>query len=139
MNEPASEHIPTDNEECIEKILEKSGKQIDAFFSRYKYHVIKSALRTGGLRELSLLEDVRNKNGQLILAKGTAQTEISLRKYIGKLLQHDLEYPIEYYLADIEPESVEKIHAEMNQIAEALSQKGFCDFKNIKEIINLCI
>lgn len=139
MTDLASEYVSTDNEERIEKVMEKNAEQVDMIFSRYKYHVIKSALRSEGSRKLNLLDDVKNKDGQMILAKGTVQTEQSLRSYIGKLIKHNLEYPIEHYLDAIQPEAVQKIHTEMNQIAEALSKRGICDFENIKETIGAVV
>lgn len=124
------------NEDTVSTLLGKNAEQVDMLLSRYKYHVLKSAIGAENKRVLCLVEDVRNKDGEILLAKGTAQSESSLRQYIGKLLQHDLEHPIEYYLDVIQPDMVKKIHSEMNQIAEALSLRGICDFKSIKKIID---
>jgi HD-GYP domain-containing protein (c-di-GMP phosphodiesterase class II) len=120
----------------VSALLEKNAVQVDMLLSKYKYHVLKSAMNADKKRELCLVEDVRNKDGEMLLAKGTAQSEVSLRDYISKLLKHNLEYPIEFYIGIIQPEIVEKIHMEMTQIAEGLSQRGVCDFENIKKIID---
>jgi HD-GYP domain-containing protein (c-di-GMP phosphodiesterase class II) len=123
----------------LEEIIEKGSKQFDATFSRYKYHVLRSALKSGATKKLSLVHDVKSKDGQLILKQGTAKTEESLRSYIGKLLKHQLEFPIEYYIDVIHPEAAQKIHAEMSRIAETLSQKGVCNFESMKETINAVV
>jgi hypothetical protein len=123
-------------EKKLSAVLEKNAGHIDMLLSKYKYHVLKSAMSVGNKRELCLVEDVRNKDGDMLLAKGTAQSEDSLRHYIGKMLLHQLEYPIEHYIGIIQPEIVQKIHTEMTMIAEGLSQRGVCDFENIKQIID---
>jgi HD-GYP domain-containing protein (c-di-GMP phosphodiesterase class II) len=136
MDESAVGSNASSNEEDLSSLLENNADQVDMLLARYKYHVLKSAMGAENKKALRLVEDVRNKSGEILLAKGTVDSESSLRHYISKLIAHDLEHPIEYYIGVIQPEIVGKIHTEMNQIADALSQRGVCDFENIKEIID---
>ena len=137
MSAPAA--VQGDWGEDVKKVLLKNGEEIDKLFSKYKYHVLKSALRSHGEKQLCLIEDVRNKDGQLILNKGIAQTETALRRHIGNLLKHQLEYPIEYYIDVIHPQAAQKINDEMQKIVASLARKGVCDFKSMNQIINAVV
>ena len=102
---PHIANIPSDN--ALDKVLAQNAEQVNGLISRYKYHVIRTAMGKDNKKQLSLVKDVRNKDGQTLLAKGVAQTESSLRRYISKLLKHSLEHPIEYYIDVIQPEAAE--------------------------------